>query len=188
MWSDTYRRGGGGGGGSEEAFLARWFVSVVAVKDNKEAYECCSSSMFQCCSTSTETVRTIVGTGGGRGGGWTGRPPRLSHSSWALRTVSFFRCCFTSTNTLRTIRDGEPRTSTSTFTQLRLRVVRVCCCVQNSDRADGAGLAAWSKLPRHVGLQQYGTSRKISSSSSSARPAIISVNYYYCGNQHAVIY
>ena len=28
------------------------------------------------------------------------------------------QCCFTSTETVRTIRDGEPRTSTSTFTQL----------------------------------------------------------------------
>ena len=136
------------GGGGEEVCLARWFVSVVAVKDDKEAYECCSSSLFRCCSTSTETVRAIVGTEGGSGG-------------------------------------GVGRMSIPPFTQLlSLRAVRVCCCVQNSDRAGGAGLAAWSKLPRHVGLQQYGTSRKISSSSSSARPAIISVNYYYCGNQY----
>ena len=28
------------------------------------------------------------------------------------------QCCFTSTETVRTIRDGEPRTSASTFTQL----------------------------------------------------------------------
>ena len=27
-------------------------------------------------------------------------------------------CCFTSTETIRTVRDGEPRTITSTFTQL----------------------------------------------------------------------
>ena len=27
------------------------------------------------------------------------------------------QCCFTSTETIRTIRDGEPRTSSSTFTQ-----------------------------------------------------------------------
>ena len=26
-------------------------------------------------------------------------------------------CCFTPTETMRTIRDGEPRTATSTFTQ-----------------------------------------------------------------------
>ena len=30
----------------------------------------------------------------------------------------FCWCCFTSTETIRTIRDGEPRTATSTFTQL----------------------------------------------------------------------
>ena len=29
-----------------------------------------------------------------------------------------FKCCFTSTETIRTVRDGEPRTSTLTFTQL----------------------------------------------------------------------
>ena len=28
------------------------------------------------------------------------------------------QCCFPSTETIRTIRDGEPRTATSTFTQL----------------------------------------------------------------------
>ena len=37
-----------------------------------------------------------------------------------------FKCCFTSTETTRLIRDGEPRTTTSTFTQLLSsdRVVR----------------------------------------------------------------
>ena len=29
-----------------------------------------------------------------------------------------FQCCFTSTETKRTVKDGEPRTATSTFTQL----------------------------------------------------------------------
>ena len=28
------------------------------------------------------------------------------------------QCCLTSTETIRTIRDGDPRTATSTFTQL----------------------------------------------------------------------
>ena len=32
--------------------------------------------------------------------------------------TDFFQCCFTSTETIRTIRDGEPRTATSIFTQL----------------------------------------------------------------------
>ena len=45
-----------------------------------------------------------------------GRPPPLSHSSWVLS--SSLQCCFTSTETVRTVRDGEPRTATSTFTQL----------------------------------------------------------------------
>ena len=33
--------------------------------------------------------------------------------------ISFsFQCCFTSTEIVRTVRDGEPRTATSIFTQL----------------------------------------------------------------------
>ena len=36
----------------------------------------------------------------------------------ATYTFIFFKCCFTPTETVRTIRDGEPRTSTSSFTQL----------------------------------------------------------------------
>ena len=46
-----------------------------------------------------------------------GRPPRLSYSSRALFD-QFNQCCFTSTETIRTARDREPRTATSTFTQL----------------------------------------------------------------------
>ena len=46
-----------------------------------------------------------------------GRPPQLSHSSRALNSC-FFKYCYTSTETVRTITDAEPRTSTSTFTQL----------------------------------------------------------------------
>ena len=38
------------------------------------------------------------------------------HSQQTVR--SFVQCCFTYTETIRTVRDGEPRTSTSTFTQL----------------------------------------------------------------------
>ena len=53
------------------------------------------------------------------GTGSPGRPPRLSHSTWALRRECGVQvqCCFTSTETVRTIRDGKPWTSTSTFTQ-----------------------------------------------------------------------
>ena len=35
------------------------------------------------------------------------------------------QCCFTSTETIRTIRDAEPRTSTSTVTQLLSSVIHV---------------------------------------------------------------
>ena len=34
------------------------------------------------------------------------------------RAVVHLQCRFTSTETIRTVRDGEPRTATSTFTQL----------------------------------------------------------------------
>ena len=37
------------------------------------------------------------------------------------------QCCFTSTETIRTIRDGEPRTATSTFTQLLSSEIVQCC-------------------------------------------------------------
>ena len=70
------------------------------------------------------------------GTGSAGRPPRLSHSSGALRERERerereFQCCFSSTETIRIIRDGEPRTSTSTFTQLLNSpptMVQVQCC------------------------------------------------------------
>ena len=46
------------------------------------------------------------------------------------------QCCFTSTETIRTIRDGEPRTATSTFTQLLLsdpEKVKVQCCFTSTE-------------------------------------------------------
>ena len=48
-------------------------------------------------------------------------PCTVSSASLVARArlhCSFVQCSFTSTETIRTIRDGEPRTSTSTFTQL----------------------------------------------------------------------
>ena len=36
------------------------------------------------------------------------------------------QCCFTTTEAIRTIRDGEPRTATSTFTQLLSSVLQCC--------------------------------------------------------------
>ena len=64
-----------------------------------------ATDSVQCCLVSTQTFSTE-------------RPPRLSHSTWAL-SVSCVQaqCCFTSTETTRTISDRAPRMSTSTFTQ-----------------------------------------------------------------------
>ena len=42
-----------------------------------------------------------------------------------LGLLRLLQCCFTSTETVRTIRDREPRTSTSTFTQLLSSVTSV---------------------------------------------------------------
>ena len=41
-----------------------------------------------------------------------------SHGSCMILVQVQIQCCFKSTETVGTIRDGEPRTSTSTFTQL----------------------------------------------------------------------
>ena len=84
-------------------------------------------SIVQYSFTSTET-RRLVRTDS------PGRPPRLLHSSWTMTirdvhldfytapelslSVFFFKWCFTSTETIRTVMDGDPRTATSTFTQL----------------------------------------------------------------------
>ena len=43
-------------------------------------------------------------------------------------------CCRTSTETVRTLRDGEPRTATSTFTQLLSSAdVQVQCCFTSTE-------------------------------------------------------
>ena len=45
--------------------------------------------------------------------------PKLHRERRVLQDYSSsVQCCFTSTETIRTISDGEPRTATSTFTQL----------------------------------------------------------------------
>ena len=48
------------------------------------------------------------------GTGSPGRPPRLSHSSRALTQVRSFSVALRPQRPYRTIRDGEPRTATST--------------------------------------------------------------------------
>ena len=70
-------------------------------------------SSVHCCSTSTETIRTI------RDGESRTATPTFTQLLSSYSFGSLGQCCFTSTETiLRTIRDGEPRTATSTFTQL----------------------------------------------------------------------
>ena len=54
--------------------------------------------------------------------GWPQRPHHRSRSvtGFALPFLysASIQCCSTSTENIRTVRDGEPRTSTSTFSQL----------------------------------------------------------------------
>ena len=67
----------------------------------------------QYCFTSVETPRGLLGTG------IPGRPRRLSHSSWALSGKgSSSVLLYVHRDSKGTIRDGDPRTATSTFTQL----------------------------------------------------------------------
>ena len=54
----------------------------------------------------------------------------------AVLTSSFsFQCYFTSTETIRLIRDGDPRTATSTFTQLLSSEVSVLLYVHRNHQA-----------------------------------------------------
>ena len=46
----------------------------------------------------------------------------------------YVQCCFTSTETVRTVRDGEPRTATSTFTQLLSSTdIQIQCCFTSTE-------------------------------------------------------
>ena len=65
--------------------------------------------LLKCYFTSTETVG-LIGTGAQDGHLDFHTAPELC---WLL-----VQCCFTSTETVRLVRDGEPKTATSTFTQL----------------------------------------------------------------------
>ena len=77
---------------------------------------CLCDSFVQCCLTSTETLRTI--------------PPQRLYRLYLHRDLTDYTSTetlrailhrdltdYTSTETLRTVRAGEPRTSTSDFTQ-----------------------------------------------------------------------
>ena len=60
--------------------------------------------------------------------------PYVSGRSFFFFFFFFFKSCFTSTETARTIRDGEPRTSTSTVTQLLCSgTPLVHCCVTSTE-------------------------------------------------------
>ena len=78
------------------------------------------SSLVECCFTFTETVG-LLGTGA--------QDVHLHfHTAPELSMSSLVECCFTVHRNCRLIRDGEPRTSASTFTQLLSSVChRVCC-------------------------------------------------------------
>ena len=74
------------------------------------------SSVLQFCFTTTETMMTKQGRGTQDG------QPQLSHSSWAL----FFSFALRPLRPWWLNRDGEPRTATSTVTQLLSSVLQFC--------------------------------------------------------------
>ena len=108
------RRGEGGGSwgrGRLENFRWRFQGCHVAIIicTVPRLSSCCVC--VQCCFTSTETVRTIYYVQGAQN-------VHLDfHTAAELCSVSLSQRCFTSSETIRTIRDEDPRTSTSTFTQ-----------------------------------------------------------------------
>ena len=60
----------------------------------------------------------------------TSHPATATNKSPTRHSCQSVQCCFTFTETIRKIRDGEPRTATSTFTQLLNSVpwVQIQCC------------------------------------------------------------
>ena len=137
---------------SATVIFTTWWTPLVKIV--KSECSCWSDGQHCRSSTSLYVHRDHKDYQGWGGGGGAGRPPRLSHSFWALTLCSssvllyihrdhkdylgqgaqdshlYFhtaselwhyvqvQCCFTSTETIKTIWDREPRTATSTFTQL----------------------------------------------------------------------
>ena len=94
------------------------------------------------------------------------RPPDQT-SSLGSSLHLLLQCCSTSTETVRTIRGGEPRTSTSTFTQLLSSAVgssSVLLCVHR-DRKDYQGRGAQDG---HLGCRTAPELPRFLSSSSSS--------------------
>ena len=118
------------------------FTQLLSSDSERKNVQCCCTSTEAIGTirdgeprTATSTVTLLLSTeGDGEGGkfnvvlpqrpqgllgtGNPGRPPRLTFTQLLSSVLENFQvqCCFTSTETIRTIRDGEPRTSTSTFT------------------------------------------------------------------------
>ena len=64
----------------------------------------------------------------------------------------FFKGCFTFTETIRLIRDGEPKTATSTVTQLLSSLLQCCFTFTETIRLirDGEPKTATSTLTQHL--------------------------------------
>ena len=72
-------------------------------------------------------------------------------------------CCYTSSQTVRTVRDGEPRTSTSSFTQLPSSVVtRRIYIADQVERSLGEVAKADSRLACHQHTRELISARKTS--------------------------
>ena len=64
-------------------------------------------------------------------------------SGW--RICSVLQCCITSTEKLRTVKDGKPKRSTSTFTQLLTSVLQ-CCFTSTETMRTGRRLLTRAEL------------------------------------------
>ena len=113
-------------------FVQCCFTSIETVRTFRDGEPRTSTSTFVLVLSSVRSMLLYVQRPYGLSGtGSPGRPPRLSYWFWAL----FVQCCFTSTETVRTFRDGEPRTSTSTFV-LVLSSVRSMLLYVHRNRTD----------------------------------------------------
>ena len=91
------------------------------------------TAQVPCCFTSTETMRTILGTS------WTATSTFTQFLTSEFVCLVQVQCCFTSTEIIRIIRDGKSKTATSTFTQFlssELIIVRSVLIYVHRDHND----------------------------------------------------
>ena len=71
---------------------------------------------------------------------------RVRATGRELASTATFQCCLTSTETIRTVRDGDPRTATSAFTQLLSSELQPRAGTQKPSRKSKVSLCVYGKL------------------------------------------